>query len=268
MPEGPGQEDVRVMTPSPPAELLASQGLGRLVGLSDGLVLQGRLRRAAPLIADAGPGRLASPALDDPFWAKLIDTVTVQETRLFRTPQQWLGLAEQVLPELGGLGRPAHLLSAGCATGEEAWTLAVLAAGAGLPASVLGLDLCRPALERAAAGLFPHGPPDPLRDVPAAYRGFFTASADGIQARPGPRVSVRVARANLLELPEVGPSFDVILCRNVLIYLTAEARESVLRRLLARLAPGGALLLGATDVPPPELGLRLWTEELPCLWRR
>ncbi|MFC4169438.1 CheR family methyltransferase [Teichococcus aestuarii] len=256
------------MMPPLPAEALASQGLERLVGLSDGMVLQGRLRRAAPLIAEAGPGRLPSPEMDDPFWARLIDAVTVQETRLFRTPKQWLGLAARVLPGLAGLGRPAQLLSAGCATGEEAWTLAVLAAGAGLPARVLGLDLCRPALERAASGLFPPGPPDPLRDVPPPYRRFFTVSAEGVQARPGPYVSVRVARANLLDLPGAGPSFDVILCRNVLIYLTSEARERVLRRLLARLAPGGALLLGATDLPPPELGLRPWAEDQPCLWCR
>ncbi|PHK96735.1 hypothetical protein CR162_02200 [Pseudoroseomonas rhizosphaerae] len=256
------------MTHLPSAEALASRGLERLVGLSDGVVLQGRLRRAAPLIAEAGSGRLARPATDDPFWATLIDAVTVQETRLFRTPRQWQDLAERVLPGLAALGRPARLLSAGCATGEEAWTLAVLAAGAGLPAAVLGLDLCRPALERAATGTFPPGPPDPLRDVPPAYRDFFAVSANGVRARPGPRVSVRVARANLLELPEAGPSFDVILCRNVLIYLTAEARETVLRRLLARLAPGGALMLGATDVPPPALGLRSWAGDLPCLWRR
>lgn len=256
------------MTPPMPAEALACQGLERLAGFSDGVVLQGRLRRAAPLIARAGPGRLASPRMDDPFWARLIDAVTVQETRLFRTPQQWLGLAAHVLPGLAGQGRPAQMLSAGCATGEEAWTLAVLAAGAGLPARVLGLDLCRPALERAATGLFPPGPPDPLRDVPMPYRRFFTASAEGVRARPGPCVAVRVARANLLELPETGTAFDVILCRNVLIYLTTEARGTVLRRLAARLAPGGALLLGATDLPPPELGLRPWAEDQPCLWRR
>lgn len=253
--------------PVSPAMRRAGEGLARLVGLADGEVLRGRLRRVAPLLDAAPAATLAAPALDDPFWATLIDAVTVQETRLFRTAPQWLALAARVLPELCVLERPVRMLSAGCATGEEAWTMAALAAGAGLPAQVLGLDLCRPALDRAAAGLFPHGPPDPLRDVPAAYRRFFSVGAEGVQARPGPQVSVRVARANLVELPEAGPSFDLILCRNVLIYFTAEARRAVLARLVARLAPGGALLLGATDLPPPELGLRLWSADQPCLWR-
>ncbi|WBV41716.1 CheR family methyltransferase [Pseudoroseomonas cervicalis] len=264
---------------SAPSRLaLARDGLAALVGLAASEVLCGRLRRAAPLIEAAPAASLAAPALDDPFWAALIDAVTVQETRLFRTAPQLLALAALAFPALAVPGRPLRILSAGCATGEEAWSLAALAAQAGLPARILGLDLCRPALARAASGRFEPGPPDPLREVPDAYRGYFPADAAGaLEARPGEAVSVRFARANLCTLAPADPSpaappeaseQDIILCRNVLIYLTRPARDAVLRGLCARLAPGGALLLGATDLPPAGLGLALWDAAQPSLWRR
>ncbi|MCQ4162443.1 methyltransferase domain-containing protein [Roseomonas sp. GC11] len=249
------------------AEALAAAGLCRFAGMAWSEVLQGRLRRAAPLLAGAGAALRAAPRLEDPFWSALIDAVTVQETRLFRAAPQLLALPALVFPALRARGGPLRLLSAGCATGEEPWSLAVLAAAEGLAASVTGFDLCRPALERAATGLFDPGPPDPLREVPPAYHGFFRPGPAGLRARPGPAVEVAVARANLLDLPPAAAPFDVILCRNVLIYLTEEARAAVLAGLCARLAPGGALLLGATDRPPPGLGLRLWSEAHPALWR-
>ncbi|MDQ1079354.1 CheR family methyltransferase [Pseudoroseomonas cervicalis] len=264
--------------PDPARFDAARDGLAALVGLAASEVLCGRLRRAAPLIAAAPAASLAAPGLDDPFWAALIDAVTVQETRLFRTAPQLLALAALAFPALAVPGRPLRILSAGCATGEEAWSLAALAAEAGLPARILGLDLCRPALARAASGWFEPGPPDPLREVPEAYRGHFPTGPDGApRARPGDAVAVGFARANLCALAPVDPSpgappetseQDIILCRNVLIYLTQAAREAVLRGLCARLAPGGALLLGATDLPPSGLGLALWDAAQPSLWRR
>ncbi|MFB9972027.1 CheR family methyltransferase [Pseudoroseomonas cervicalis] len=256
----------------------AREGLAHLVGLAWSEVLAGRLRRAAPLLAAAPADRLRRPALDDPFWAALIDAVTVQETRLFRTAPQLLALAALAFPALAVPGRPLRILSAGCATGEEAWSLAALAAEAGLPARILGLDLCRPALARAASGRFEPGPPDPLREVPEAYRPYFPADAAGtLCARPGEAVAVSFARANLCVLapPDAAPAAppeaaeqDIILCRNVLIYLTPDARAAVLRGLCARLAPGGARCCSA---PPtcrrPGLACG-WDTAQPSLWRR
>jgi chemotaxis protein methyltransferase CheR len=253
--------------PEDEAMRLAEAGLALLAGLAASDVLRGRLRRALPLLRTADAQTLAAPALEAPFWSALIDAVTVQETRLFRTSGQMLALSALVFSGLAGLGRPARLLSAGCATGEEAWTLAVLARAAGLPAEVLGLDLCRPALLAAGRGCYPPGPPDPLRDVPEDYRHYFTQDAEGLRPRPGDAVQIGFARQNLLEPLPPGDGFDVILCRNVLIYLNDAARLQVLRNLCDRLAPGGALLLGATDLPPPALRLRPWQPDQPSLWR-
>lgn len=238
-------------TPAPFASVLAA--LGDFVGLAPSPVLLNRLRRAAPL-AERVARR--APRLDDPDWAALLDAVTVPETRMFRAAPQLAAFRAQILPELIARAgtAPLRLVSAGCATGEEAWTLAMLAAGLAPRWQVCGLDLSRPALELAARARYHRGPPDALREVPVADRASLRLMDDCFEPAPALRAHVRFEHANLLEA-EI-PAAEAILCRNVLIYLTEPARAQVLARLIAALRPGGVLLLGATDRPPPELGLR------------
>jgi chemotaxis protein methyltransferase CheR len=234
-------------------------GLEGLLGLAASDVLRRRVVQAAALLPALG----ATPAIDEPGWAALIDAVTVQETRLFRHPAMLEALAAQVLPRLPN---PARLLSAGCATGEEAYTLAMMAADAGVSAEVLGLDISRPALARAAEGHWPPGPPDPLRDVPPRFRPMLVGGGSGWQAPPALRGRVGFRRANLLAGPD-WPA-DLILCRNVLIYLSPAARGRVVAGLAAALRPGGALVLGTTDSLPPGVDLQPWGQGLHSVWRR
>lgn len=225
--------------------------LGRIAGLAPSPVLAGRLTAAAALL----PACAAAPENHDhPAWAALLDAVTVQETRLFRIPAQCAALGA-LLPGLAerarAQGRALRLLSAGCASGEEAFTLAALARAAApdVPAEVLGVDLCRPALARAESGRLEPGLGDPLALVPAGLLPDFA----GGQPAPALRARARFRRANLhLGLGAAG-EFDVVFCRNVLIYLTEEARAGLLARLCAALAPGGVLGLGPTDRHPPRL---------------
>lgn len=256
-PRGTGAEAARGLPPES-----AQRALAQLAGLAPSAVLRRRLEGVAPLLAalDPPPGTALDPALCDlPGWAGLLDAVTVQETRLFRAASQILALADR----LDSLPTP-RLLSAGCATGEEAWTLAVLAAERGLAADVVGIDLCRPALAAAAAGRYGVGPPDALREVPPAYHAFFRTAGAWIEPLAPPP---RFRRANLLALPKDLGGFSAILCRNVLIYLLPEAREAVLRGLVAHLLPGGLLLLGPTDAPGRDLPLRP-EPGAPGIWRR
>ncbi len=239
-----------------------------LAGFADTEVLRGRLLRARHLLARLEMTRYG---LDEPGWAALLDAVTVQETRMFRAAPQLEAFRARALPGLikRAQGRPLSLVSAGCATGEEAWTLAVIAASGGAAAwRVLGLDLCRPALEVAARARYRLGPPDALREVPPADRALLAIEGDcfGPAAALRPRVAFR--RANLLEPGLETASADAILCRNVLIYLTPEGRLAVLRRLVAALRPGGALLLGPTDSPPAELRLKPLGGDAVGIWRR
>jgi chemotaxis protein methyltransferase CheR len=245
----------------------AMERLAALAGFAASDVLMNRLVRVAPLVARLPFDR---PGIDHPDWAALIDAVTVQETRMFRAVSQLEAFRAQVLPVLVGraAGRPLSLVSAGCATGEEAWTLAILAARSGNPWQVLGLDLSRPALEMALAARYHCGPPDALREVPAEDRALLDIDGGWFEPVAALRPHVTFRRANLLDcrLPEA--EADAILCRNVLIYMTAEGRLSVLRQLVAALRPGGALLLGPTDSPPAGLGLRPWSRDIVGIWRR
>jgi chemotaxis protein methyltransferase CheR len=269
-----GQHAPDPLAPDSPAADPLAPVLGRLAalaGFAPTEVLRGRLARAGALLHRLDP---EACALDEPGWAALLDAVTVQETRMFRAAAQLQAFRAEALPALLALGartaaRPLVLVSAGCATGEEAWTLAILAARGGAAAwRVLGLDLCRPALAVAEAARYPLGPPDALREMPAEDRALLAFDATHFTPAAALRPRVAFRRANLLDpgLPEAGA--DAILCRNVLIYLTAAARVAVLRRLVAALRPGGALLLGATDSPPPGFGLTPWGPPSAGMWRR
>jgi chemotaxis protein methyltransferase CheR len=233
----------------------AGEALGRIAGLAPSPVLAARLARAAHLLPDCWSGPEHHEA---PGWAALLDAVTVQETRLFRHPQQCLAVSAQ-LPALAAearaAGRPLRLLSAGCATGEEAFTLAAMAhevrlAAPGLAVEVVGLDLCRPALRQAEQGVIAPGLGDPFEHVPGPQRRWFTGAGGAPALHPGLAAVARFRRANLLDgLADEAP-FDVVMCRNVLVYLTDPARQRVLQHLIAALRPRGVLALGPTDRPP------------------
>jgi chemotaxis protein methyltransferase CheR len=250
--------------------------LARLIGLAPTDVARRRLARQPALLARAADSR---PEMDDPAWAEVVDVVTVQETRLFRNPAQLALFHHEALPVLIQAARARgstklRLLSAGCATGEEAWTLAALAreaiaeSGGSLSFEVVGLDLSRPALRTAATGRYPPGPPDPLRDVPARFRPLFAAADGGVEVADSLRGAVRFARANLLELAGDHSGFDAIACRNVGIYLLDAARARIARQLAALLRPSGAMLLGPTDVVPADAGLWPWSPGMVSVLRR
>ena len=233
----------------------AQAGLRTLAGLAPSPVLESRLGRAAALLAKLP----AQPLLGDANWAALLDAVTVQETQLFRSPAQ-LELIERRLPPLllraRAEGRALRLLSAGCATGEEAFTLAAIglhqarAHAPGAAVEVVGVDVSRPALRSAAEGGIGLRLGAPLASVPAQYRPWLEGEGGQPFLHPSLRAIVRFERASLLELPVSLGDFDVILCRNVLIYMDNVARGQVVTGLTERLLPGGMLALGVTDSAP------------------
>ena len=245
----------------------ALERLAGLAGFAPSDVLMNRLVRVAPLVARLPFDRAG---IDHPDWAALLDAVTVQETRMFRAAAQLQAFRLQVLPDLvaGAAGRPLGFISAGCATGEEAWTLAILGARSQHPWQVLGLDLSRPALEAALAARYHCGPPDALREVTVDDRALLDIDGGWFEPVADLRPHVTFRRANLLDCRLPAAEADAILCRNVLIYMTEEGRLAALRQLVAALRPGGALLLGPTDSPPPGLGLRPWSRDLVGIWRR
>ena len=232
----------------------AMAALGRVAGFAPNPVLRARLDQHEALWAACAD---APECHDHPAWAALLDAVTVQETRLFRHPAQCAALA-QALPARAAAaraeGRALRLLSAGCATGEEAFTLAALAADAapGTAPEVVGLDLSRPALALAETGVAATRPGDDWAGVPPALRGAaFRLAPQGVALARRPGLSLEFRRANLARpLPALG-GFDVVFCRNLLIYLLEPLRAALVARLMGLLRPGGVLGLGPTDRLPP-----------------
>lgn len=176
----------------------------------------------------------------------LVEAVRVGESSLFRHRPQIAALVEVVAPALRARGKRAlKVWSAGCATGEEPYTLAAVLARAlpGIQLTVIGTDVSADALDRARRGVYPAGE---LADVPDEWRDTFTVTGDRLHVHPDIAQLVSFERANLVETaPPRG--CDLVFCRNVLIYFSAEARRRVIDRLIAALAPGGYLFVGYSE---------------------
>jgi chemotaxis protein methyltransferase CheR len=221
------------------------------------------LERAAA--AEGAPVAELLVRLEDEVGGQLAQAVlrhiTIGETYLFRHPEHFRALEEVVVPALMQARPPGQTLrgwSAGCASGEEAWSLASLFCEVGRPVQVLGTDINRCALEAARRGVYGAWSVRNGRPLPP---GHFTQRADG-----GVEVAAplrRLVRFDYLNLKDpIYPSLltgtlglDLVLCRNVLVYFFADAAKEVVVRLCASLAEGGFLLLSALDLSlaPPEL---------------
>ena len=187
---------------------------------------------------------------------EMLDCVSTNETHFFREPRQFEFLERQVIPAWKRRGPgPLRIWSAGCSTGEEPFSLAMLLRHHFPPCSgrrieILGTDISTRVLARAQAAVWPI---ERAREIPLSYRRAFmlrgTASQEG-RMKAGPELCeiVRFERLNLNDerYPVRGP-FDLIFCRNVLIYFPAETKRRVIHRLLDALAPDGLLFLGHAE---------------------
>lgn len=178
----------------------------------------------------------------------LVEAVRVGETRLFRHLPQIVALADAVAPALRGRPR-VRVWSAGCAAGEEVATLAAVLGPAlpGTQLSVLGTDVSAEAIAAARAG---HFPADALGHVPtarAAWRaGFVDAEPGRVRLRADLEACVSFECANLLDAAP-GDGFDIVWCRNVLIYFGAAAKRRAVERLVGAVAVGGVMFVGYSE---------------------
>jgi chemotaxis protein methyltransferase CheR len=230
--------------------------------------------------------RFGSRAADE--WDEAIDLLTTNETYFFRENRQLRAFQYEILPMLEALARPRRRLaiwSAGCSTGEEVYTLAILVhmsglfptqappragngggdparAGAFRPANrardgaapgapwavrVYGSDISRRCVAAARRGVYAESS---FRATPDdVRRGFFCERADGWHVDDSIRQVCHFGQMNLLDedRSRVLGRADAIFCRNVLIYFDARARKSAIEVLYDRLNPGGVLLLGHSE---------------------
>jgi chemotaxis protein methyltransferase CheR len=192
---------------------------------------------------------------------RMLDCISTNETHFFREPRQFEFLEQQVFPEwaeraaAGLRPRKARVWSAGCSTGEEPYSIAMallhrFPPSAGWEIEVLGTDLSTRVLDRAQAAVWPIAK---AQEIPPRYLRPFMLRGVGSQAGklkvvPEIRALVRFERLNLNQAnyPVRGP-FDLVFCRNVLIYFDAPSKRQVVHRLLDHLSPDGYLFLGHAE---------------------
>lgn len=187
-----------------------------------------------------------------------LDAITTNKTDFFREPSHFDYLTKTALPRTNagsGHGRPLLVWSAGCSTGEEAYTLAIVLreyaqSHPGFRFNILATDLCTTVLEKANLAVFKA---DVVAPVPADLRRkYFVRSRDKdanlLRVVPELRDMVEFRRLNFMDsdygLTEL---VDVIFCRNVIIYFDRPTQEQILQKLVRYLVPGGHLFLGHSE---------------------
>lgn len=218
---------------------LALQARMPALGLSDAQDYVRRLRQLA------GEHELRS----------LLPLVTVGKTEFFRDGRQFMALEQEILPQLLSLSRreqrAVRIWSAGCATGEEPYSLAMLCRELGAATGEVDIwasDLNPAAVESAERGVFPTRRMIGLSEERIAR--WFDPVQDGFQVKPVIRNSVRFAALNLAApvFHSVTPgSLDLILCRNVIIYFAQPTIQLLMDKFYEALRVGGVLLLGYSE---------------------
>jgi chemotaxis protein methyltransferase CheR len=212
-------------------------------------------RRGTPDLTEYGMRLKAEPEELDAF----LDRVTINVSHLWRHEDQWTSLSRTILPELAeaNSGR-VRAWSAGCSYGAEAYTLAAVAREAVPQARVEieGTDLDRRMVARAQAGLFS---PEDARTAPrrTLERWFDKTPEGGWQAKRELISMTKFSVGDLLRMPVPKARYQLVICRNTVIYFTEEVRDALHERLVTALAPGGYLVVGTSErvADPRGLGL-------------
>ncbi|MGD8861412.1 MAG: protein-glutamate O-methyltransferase CheR [Myxococcales bacterium] len=182
-----------------------------------------------------------------------VDLLTTNETYFFRELSQLRAFEGEVLPELreqAAVRRSLTVWSAGCSTGEEVYTLAILIASSGLfdgwEVRVFGNDISRRVLQTARKGIYRGSS---FRAMPSQYQRHFIKTPEGYMVDPSIRAMCNFGHFNLLDDSRVAMvgRVDAIFCRNVLIYFDGTARKQVISTFHERLHPGGFLMLGHSE---------------------
>jgi chemotaxis protein methyltransferase CheR len=183
----------------------------------------------------------------------ILDAVTTNKTEFFREPEHFRFLSETSLPLLvpPGRVRPLKVWSAACSTGAEPYTLAmVLSEWSGSNYEILATDLCTEVLQTAILGIYSE---EMIAPVPMELRRRYLlrsrdAAANRVRIAPELRNRIQFRHLNLMDQDySVKGPFDVIFCRNVLIYFDKQTQVLVLSRLCQHLAPGGHLFIGHSE---------------------
>lgn len=188
---------------------------------------------------------------------EIMDILTTNETYFFREAFQLKAFSEEIIPEIkavkekSGAGRTLRIWSAGCSSGEEPYTIAMLLLE--LPfikdwkIEIVGTDISQRVLQIARRGVYGQSSFRATDDY--FLRQYFTRQDDGFRVSDKVRDLVTISHLNLLEQNRIGMlgSFDVVFCRNVIIYFDQAAKKQVVESFNGALHQGGFLLLGHSE---------------------
>ena len=197
---------------------------------------------------------LISPAGRRNELSIFVDAVTTNKTEFFREITHYDYLRSQVLPEFSGK-RSIHCWSAACSTGQEPYSMAMLLDDyhrnnqTKYTYSILASDISRAVLQTACQAEYKRAC---IAPVPESFRKQYLlrhkADPERFRITPQLRSRVKFKQLNLLAIPDLGRTFDVIFCKNVLIYFNRANQARVLNGLLPFLEPGGYLFVGHAEI--------------------
>ncbi|RIW33149.1 protein-glutamate O-methyltransferase CheR [Bacillus salacetis] len=187
---------------------------------------------------------------------EFLDRMTINVTEFYRNEKRWAVLNEKIIPRLLNQNKNLKIWSAACSTGEEPYTIAMILSNY-LPLSEISIkatDIDDNAIAKAKLGVYPERS---LNEVPEAIKKKYF-SQDGNFYAVSPEIKNRVTfkKQNLLA-DHYDPNHDLIVCRNVMIYFTEQAKEEIYHKFSEALRPGGVLFVGSTEqiFNPAKYGL-------------
>ena len=190
---------------------------------------------------------IAAIRTDKELMDEFLGYMTINVSEFYRNPEQWKLMDKDVIPELiGKFGRSLKIWSAACSTGDEPYSL-VMALSRHLPMNqinILATDIDKQVIEKAKIGLYNE---KSVVSVPEDLKKkYFTKVGPSYQISEEVKDRVEFKEHNLLK-DTYQTDYHLIVCRNVLIYFTEEAKDEVFRKFNASLKPGGILFIGSTE---------------------
>ena len=247
------------------------QGLRKLCGIDLSQYKRPQMeRRLRSFFARLGYAKLTDSLDrlkgDQQLLDDLLDRVTINVSQLWRHPDQWLRLEGGLLEDLAANGR-VQAWSAGCSYGAESYTLAALCSQAipNVPVRILGTDIDQRMVARAKTGVFTV---EDARSAPAsAMERWFERTPTGWLAKQSLRAMTHFEVGDLLKLQPPASSYELIMCRNTVIYFADQIRDELHARLAHALRPGGVLVIGGTERVTDATSLGLATIH-PFIYRK
>lgn len=185
-------------------------------------------------------------AKDQEMFYEFLDRMTINVSEFYRNPSRWEVLQNKILPRLYQESKKLKLWSAACSTGEEPYTLSLvlLAKQYQKDATILASDIDEGAIAKAKQGVYSDRS---LQDCPKDLLAkYFMKDSLTYQISPEVKRMVTFKKHNLLA-DTFDTGFDLIICRNVMIYFTEEAKHELYHKFSRALRPGGVLFVGSTE---------------------